>query len=76
MIEQLFCANQAVDEQTLHQLMSTLDQPSKPEGALGRLEEVFIRLAGHQACLRPDIKSPRVVIFASDHGVAIEKDSA
>jgi nicotinate-nucleotide--dimethylbenzimidazole phosphoribosyltransferase len=42
-----------------------------PPGALGRLEELAIWLAGVQgACPPRPIERPRVVVFAGDHGVA------
>jgi nicotinate-nucleotide--dimethylbenzimidazole phosphoribosyltransferase len=44
---------------------------TKPAGALGRLEELSIWLAGVQgACPTRPIERARVVIFAGDHGVA------
>jgi nicotinate-nucleotide--dimethylbenzimidazole phosphoribosyltransferase len=44
---------------------------TKPAGALGRLEDLSIWLAGVQGCCPPrPIQRPRVVIFAGDHGVA------
>lgn len=41
----------------------------KPAGALGRLEELAIWLAGATGSARPQVV-PRVVIAAADHGVA------
>ncbi len=44
---------------------------TKPAGALGRLEELSIWLAGVQgACPPRPIERARVVVFAGDHGVA------
>ena len=43
----------------------------KPPGALGRLEELSIWLAGVQGCSPPrPIRRARVVVFAGDHQVA------
>jgi nicotinate-nucleotide--dimethylbenzimidazole phosphoribosyltransferase len=72
MIEDLFCANQEVNDEALHNVMMNLHQPLKPEGTLGRLEEIVVRLAGHQATASPQVKKPKVVIFAADHGMASE----
>ena len=49
---------------------------TKPPGALGRLEEVAIELAGLQGCERPRLERVRIVVFAADHGVAEEGVSA
>jgi nicotinate-nucleotide--dimethylbenzimidazole phosphoribosyltransferase len=44
---------------------------TKPDGALGRLEELSIWLAGVRgACPPPQATRPRVVVFAGDHGIA------
>ena len=44
------------------------DSLTKPKGALGRLEEVAISLAGMQSRIDPRVKAPIVVVFAGDHG--------
>ena len=44
---------------------------TKPPGALGRLEELSIWVAGCQGVCPPhQFTRPRVVVFAGDHGVA------
>ncbi len=45
-------------------------QLTKPPGALGRLEDVAIWLAGWQGREIPRADAPQVVIFAGNHGVA------
>ncbi|MDQ3769455.1 MAG: nicotinate-nucleotide--dimethylbenzimidazole phosphoribosyltransferase, partial [Actinomycetota bacterium] len=47
----------------------------KPAGALGRLEELAVWLAGVTGSSRPSV-SARVVVAAADHGVAEERVSA
>jgi nicotinate-nucleotide--dimethylbenzimidazole phosphoribosyltransferase len=49
---------------------------TKPPGALGRLEELAIELAGLQRRERPQLDRVRIVVFAADHGVAEEGVSA
>ncbi|NOX09097.1 MAG: nicotinate-nucleotide--dimethylbenzimidazole phosphoribosyltransferase [Gammaproteobacteria bacterium] len=49
---------------------------TKPPGALGRLEEVAIRLAAMQGKERPVVDSVYIVVFAADHGVCAENISA
>lgn len=51
-------------------------QLTKPQGSLGRLETLAIELAALQHTDTPCIKSPHVVIFAADHGIAAEGVSA
>ena len=43
---------------------------TKPEGALGRLEELAQWLAGWQGRAPPRLDRPRVAVFAGNHGVA------
>jgi nicotinate-nucleotide--dimethylbenzimidazole phosphoribosyltransferase len=49
---------------------------TKPPGALGRLEEVAIWLAGWQGRAQPVITAPRIVVFAGNHGVTARGVSA
>ena len=49
---------------------------TKPPGALGRLEELAIWLAGWQGTAKPRIAAPQVVIFAGNHGVVAQGVSA
>jgi len=49
---------------------------TKPAGALGRLEELSIQLAGITGVLRPPLRPCRVIVCAGDHGVAEEGVSA
>jgi nicotinate-nucleotide--dimethylbenzimidazole phosphoribosyltransferase len=52
------------------------DTLTKPQGALGRLEEISIRLAGMTGQAVPRIGRKVVVVFAADHGVTAEGVSA
>jgi nicotinate-nucleotide--dimethylbenzimidazole phosphoribosyltransferase len=49
---------------------------TKPHGALGRLEELSIWLAGIQGTLKPRIQGKTVIVCAADHGVTAEGISA
>lgn len=49
---------------------------TKPPGALGRLEELSIQLAGITGSLRPPLRPCRVLVCAGDHGVTAEGVSA
>lgn len=46
------------------------DQLTKPQGSLGRLEELAIQIAGITGAARPRLRSPAVVVMAADHGIA------
>jgi nicotinate-nucleotide--dimethylbenzimidazole phosphoribosyltransferase len=49
---------------------------TKPEGSLGRLEELSIRVAGMTGRLDPPLGRAVVFVLAADHGVAAEGVSA
>lgn len=49
---------------------------TKPPGALGRLEDLAVHLAGWQGVLRPGLERVFISVFAADHGVAGEGVSA
>lgn len=51
-------------------------QLTKPAGALGRLEELAQWVATWQGQHPPDIRRPRVAVFAGNHGVAARGVSA
>src|SRR5690554_4644957 len=60
--------NEAVQEQArLRQTRLT-----KPQGALGQLEQVAIQLAGLQGDPAPQLRRVWISVFAADHGVAVE----
>ena len=48
----------------------------RPAGALARLDEVAVWLAGWQRTSRPLVEAPGAVVFVADHGVAAEGVSA
>ncbi|MEI6797707.1 MAG: nicotinate-nucleotide--dimethylbenzimidazole phosphoribosyltransferase [Pseudomonadota bacterium] len=51
-------------------------QLTKPPGALGRLEDLAIWLAGWQGVDTPRINAPQIAIFAGNHGVVAQGVSA
>jgi nicotinate-nucleotide--dimethylbenzimidazole phosphoribosyltransferase len=53
-----------------------IDAKTKPLGALGRLEDVAVRLAVLQGTLMPCVDRTRICVFGADHGVAFEGVSA
>ncbi len=52
------------------------DQLTKPPGALGRLEELAIWLAGWQATTEPILAKVQTLVFAGNHGVVARGVSA
>lgn len=51
-------------------------QLTKPEGALGRLEEIVEHLAAWQGRSKPSVARPVVAVFAGNHGVVTQGVSA
>lgn len=58
------------------QLRRLLDGKTKPLGALGRLEDVALQLGMILGTPQPTLKSPRMFVFAADHGLAVQGVSA
>ncbi|SDH94185.1 nicotinate-nucleotide-dimethylbenzimidazole phosphoribosyltransferase [Pseudomonas delhiensis] len=67
---------QPVDRVARDKAAARQDQLTKPRGALGRLEEVAIHLAGLQGRERPSLDHTWIALFAGDHGVVEEGVSA
>ncbi len=65
-----------VDHEAREQARQHVDQLTKPLGSLGRLEELAIELAGMTGEAFPVVTPPGVLVFAADHGVAVEGVSA
>ena len=51
-------------------------QLTKPEGSLGKLEDIAIWMAGWQKTIKPTIKNPHCIIFAGNHGISNKGVSA
>lgn len=66
----------ALDTQAEAAARARQDQLTKPPGALGRLEDLAIRLAALQGRHQPRMETVHIAVFAADHGVMAEGVSA
>ena len=62
-----------LDKAVMAEAQSRQNILTKPQGSLGRLEELSIQLAGIQGRAIPQIKRKAIITMAGDHGVVAEK---
>lgn len=67
---------QTPDSRMLAQAQARLDRLTKPQGSLGRLEEMAARYVMITGELKPSVPRGAVFTFAADHGVTREGVSA
>jgi nicotinate-nucleotide--dimethylbenzimidazole phosphoribosyltransferase len=67
---------QTIDESFVQQARTRLDHLTKPQGSLGRLEDIAAWVCGWQRTLTPRTHNAHTLIFAGNHGVAAQGVSA
>jgi nicotinate-nucleotide--dimethylbenzimidazole phosphoribosyltransferase len=76
-LRELISAVQPLDEAAMEAARRRQDQLTKPQGSLGRLEEISIQVAGMVGSVTPPgLQKKVVVVMAGDHGVVAEGVSA
>ena len=55
-----------------HELAEALRRRSSAGGNLGQLEPLALRLGLMQRTLKPQFNDPQLLVFAADHGIAVE----
>ena len=75
-IEDTIAAIPALDSAAQAQARRRQDSLTKPQGSLGRLEELSVQIAGVTAKPLPRLEHKAVFLMAGDHGVVAEGVSA
>ncbi len=73
LLDKVLKAIKPLDESAMDSARARQDTLTKPQGSLGRLEELSIQLAGIQGKPNPQIKNKTIITMAGDHGVVAEK---
>jgi nicotinate-nucleotide--dimethylbenzimidazole phosphoribosyltransferase len=76
MLQTLIDSIQPLDEAAMQAARLRQNNLTKPQGSLGRLEELSIQVAGITGQARPRLAQKIVTVMAGDHGVAAEGVSA
>jgi len=61
-----------LDREAMRQAQARQDNLTKPQGSLGLLEELSVKVAGIKGVAQPRIKDKVIVTMAGDHGVTAE----
>ena len=76
LIEQIVKEIKPLDEISMKKARKRQDILTKPQGSLGRLEDLSIQLAGIRRQAIPDLSNKAIFTFAGDHHVVYEEGIA
>ncbi len=71
-LDSLLAEIEPLDLEIMEQAQHRLDNLTKPQGSLGRLETIARQVCGIQKAMSPNVDSKVILTFAGDHGVAAE----
>ena len=57
-------------------LQNSLNNKTKPQGSLGKLEQLALQIGQILGTSRPQLTNPQMVVFAADHGLTAQGISA
>ena len=75
-LRETIAAVKPLDNEAMRRAQERQDQLTKPQGSLGVLEDLSIRLAGMRGDALPAVNRKVVIVMAGDHGVVEEGVSA
>ena len=75
-LQQLLNSIKPVDRSLSVAAQAHLDDLTKPQGSLGRLEEIALKYVLARGSLKPVLSRKKICCFAADHGVTAEGVSA
>ena len=68
-LQETIQAIKPLDEGAMQAARQRQDELTKPQGALGRIEDISIQIAGITGNPRPKIQDKAIIVMAADHGV-------
>ena len=71
-LDSLLAGIKPLDSEIMEQAQQRLDNLTKPQGSLGRLETIAKQVCGIQKTMTPRVDRKVILTFAGDHGVAEE----
>ncbi len=75
-LQSIIAAIKPLDESAMEKARKRIDLLTKPQGSLGRMEDLAVQLSGITGDFFPCGARKRVVVMAADHGVTEEGISA
>lgn len=75
-LEELITNIRPLDEAAMQAVRARQDRLTKPQGSLGRLEDLSVQIAGMTGQRAPHVQHKVITVMAGDHGVTAEGVSA